>query len=186
MGVEVGTYSPQEWQRAVETWKANPPDEARSVNPSIVAEYQKKYAASSFLQEVLPILNAVERTLAALPPEPPNNDNAGHKGRRGGKADRKRWQRRDPPALTSVTVGNPVRDELARGLLRLNPTLTDEDIRLELESLDCRGARVFDFSPLARQPIVDIWLDTPEGPVQQVLRSMPRLRGVNGVGWQRW
>jgi Leucine-rich repeat (LRR) protein len=53
-----------------------------------------------------------------------------------------------------------------------------------LSSLDCRGIPTADFSALRRMPIENLCIDqSPQ--VLPVLLSMPKLRYVNGVVWDR-
>jgi len=54
---------------------------------------------------------------------------------------------------------------------------------MPLVYLDCRDIRARDFSPLTRMPLQSIWIDDPDGKVQSILKSMPRLRMVNGAPW---
>ena len=88
----------------------------------------------------------------------------------------------------SVSDLTPIAQSALRSLRIANTSVKDLSpiSRLPLIILDCRNIRTKDYGALSRMPIEYLLIDNPDTVDPAILRSMPKLKSVNGKRWSRW
>jgi serine/threonine-protein kinase len=91
-------------------------------------------------------------------------------------------------AHTGVGNLDPLANTPLRELDVQGSRVQDLDIasKVPLKVLNCQKARVKNLASLRRTGIEYLWIDNVDESSRAILKSMPKLRTVNGTPWARW